>query len=162
MSVNSIAVLCLVLGVSSALVAGVFLSFSDFVMSGLAQTDGVGGIDAMQQINKTVFGSVFLTTFLLMVPATVSFAVYAWLNVDGVTQIFIIAAAAIYLPAVFLVTVVGNVPMNEQLASLSSGSLEAETYWSTYVRVWTWWNHARTIGATATATCLLFAAVSLP
>jgi uncharacterized membrane protein len=57
-----------------ALVAGVFLAFSDFIMRSLALTGGVGGVEAMQVINREVFRWVFMTLFLGMAAGSVALA----------------------------------------------------------------------------------------
>ena len=49
-----------------ALVGGVFLAFSDFIMRSLSLTGGLGGVEAMQVINREVFRWVFMTLFLGM------------------------------------------------------------------------------------------------
>jgi len=152
---------CLALGLASALVGGVFQSFSDFVMRGLRQAAPAGGMESMQQLNRTVFRSVFLATFLALVPATVGFAGYAWLYLSGPGQVLIVVAAAVYLVAVFGATVVGNVPLNERLDGLLATSAEGQAYWATYGRVWSGWNQVRTVGSLATAVCFLLAAVSI-
>ncbi len=152
---------CVALGLSTALVAGVFLAFSDFVMRGLVSAEPAGGIESMQQLNRTVFRSVFLTTFLALVPATLAMAGYAWFQLSGPAQTLIIAGAVIYLLAVFVVTVVGNVPMNQRLDVMTHTSAEARRYWVVYGRVWTRWNHVRTVGSALAAACFLWAAVSL-
>lgn len=161
MSPDLIAYICLFLGLSTALLGGVFQSFSDFVMRGLLRAAPAGGIDAMQQLNRTVFRSVFLTTFLALIPISIGFAIYAWFALDGAAMRFIIAAAAIYVPFVFIVTAAGNVPMNETLDKMDPASSEAAAYWSIYGRIWTRWNTVRTIGSIATAGCYLFAAMQL-
>ena len=152
---------CLILGLSSALVAGVFQAFSDFVMRGLVLAETAGGIDSMQHINETVLRSLFLVGFLALVPATLALAVYAHLELGGSGRTLIVAAAVLYLVTVFTVTVAGNVPMNRRLAAMAHSSAEAEAYWSFYSRVWTWCNHVRWIGSAGTAACLLLAAVYL-
>ena len=38
-----------------ALLGGVFLAFSDFIMRSLAHTSGMGGVEVMQVINREVF-----------------------------------------------------------------------------------------------------------
>lgn len=48
---------CLGLGLGAALVGGVFQSFSDFVMRGLMLAEPAGGMESMQQLNRTVFRS---------------------------------------------------------------------------------------------------------
>ena len=47
-----------------ALVAGAFLAFSDVIMRSLSLTGGVGGVEAMQVINREVFRRVFMALFL--------------------------------------------------------------------------------------------------
>ncbi|TPV93870.1 MAG: DUF1772 domain-containing protein [Myxococcales bacterium FL481] len=153
--------LCLATGLASALVGGVFQSFSDFVMRGLLLAEPAGGMASMQALNRTVFRSAFLATFIALVPATIALGIHAKLNLHGSPQVLLIAAAIVYVLLVFLVTAAGNVPMNERLDDLSPASSEGLTYWVTYGRVWTWWNHVRTLGSIATAVCLLLASVQL-
>ncbi|NQY96116.1 MAG: DUF1772 domain-containing protein [Henriciella sp.] len=161
MSFEILPYLCLFLGLITALLAGVFQSFSDFVMQGLLRAAPAGGIDSMQQLNRTVFRSVFITIFMALVPISLAFAVYAWFSLDGPSSRLIIAAAVIYLPFVFIVTAAGNVPMNEKLDKMDHSSDEAADYWKVYGRIWTRWNTIRTFGSIATAACYLLAAISL-
>lgn len=151
---------CLCFGFAAALMAGVFLSFSDFVMAGLIRSKPASGIESMQQLNRTVFRSVFLTTFLLLVPLTVGFALYVASGAAGAGRTYVIAAAVTYFLFVFGVTVVGNVPMNNRLDEMQPDSNEAASYWKTYADVWTRWNHVRTLGATVTAVLFLCAATA--
>ena len=161
MSPDLIAFICLFLGLATALLAGVFQSFSDFVMRGLLRAAPAGGIESMQQLNRTVFRSVFLTTFLALVPVSIALAIYAWFALNGPAMGLIIAAAVIYFHFVFIVTAAGNVPMNEKLDKMDPASAEAAAYWSIYGRVWTRWNTLRTFGSIATAGCYLLAAMQL-
>ena len=55
-----------------ALVGGVFLAFSDFIMRSLAHTSGIGGVDAMQVINREVFRWVFMALFIGMAPVSLA------------------------------------------------------------------------------------------
>jgi len=154
---NWIVYVCLCFGFLSALVAGVFQSFSDFVMAGLARARPGGGIESMQQINRTVFRSFFLTSFLSLVPLTMAFGTYAGMRLDGYGRALVIAASSVYLTSVFLVTILGNVPMNKRLDRMDPESVEAAVYWQTYRRVWTRFNHVRTVGSAATAALFLLA-----
>ncbi|MEL7538922.1 MAG: anthrone oxygenase family protein [Pseudomonadota bacterium] len=158
MTLPVLSFVCLFAGIACVLVAGVFLAFSDFIMRGLAQAEPVAGIDAMQQINRTVLRSVFLFLFFALAPITAAIAGYAWFRVDSDAQPLMIGAAAIYLVTVVAVTVVGNVPMNERLAAMPKAGDSAATYWPRYCQVWTWLNHVRTLGSTSAAICLLLAA----
>ena len=139
-----------------ALVAGVFLAFSDFIMRSLAITGGSGGVEAMQAINREVFRWIFMTLFLGMAAGSIAIAVYAWVSIQGTAGTLIILAALIYLIGCFGVTVVFNVPMNEALAGMEAASDAARAFWlQSYVPRWTFWNSIRTAAAAISAALLL-------
>jgi len=146
---------------SSALVAGVFQAFSDFVMKGLIAAEPAGGIQSMQKINQTVYRSVFLMLLLGLAPVTLGLAACAYYYLSGISQTLIVSGAAFYVLGVFLVTLLGNVPMNKHLDGMSHTGLETVRYWRTYGRVWTKLNHLRTFGSVATAICFFLAAIAL-
>ena len=49
MTTNLFVYACLAIGLTTALVGGVFQAFSDFVIAGLVRAAPAGGIDSMQQ-----------------------------------------------------------------------------------------------------------------
>ena len=161
MAIDTLNACLCALALVSALVGGVFQSFSDFVMRGLGRAEGDAGMLAMQQINVTVMRSLFLTSFFLLVPGL---AAAAWAASAQGSAIFhwVLGAGIVYVVGVVLVTVLGNVPMNNRLDQLiSEGEREkAAEYWQLYLVRWTRWNHIRTAGCAATAALLLVAAVS--
>jgi uncharacterized membrane protein len=161
MTSNLIVYASLLVGFSSALVAGVFQSFSDFVMKALVAAQPASGIEPMQMINRTVFRSVFLLLFLGLAPVTLAFAAYAFFKLSGAAQIWIISGTLIYLISVFLVTLFGNVPMNKRLDRMEQAKPEAASYWKIYGQVWTGWNHLRTFGSATTSICFLLASIAL-
>ncbi|MEM7704749.1 MAG: anthrone oxygenase family protein [Pseudomonadota bacterium] len=146
------------MGFVSALVAGVFLSFSDFIMRGLGQAEGGAGADAMRQINRTVLRSVFLTSFLSLVPLSVAFGWYSATHGAGLGRYYAVTACVIYVATVFLTTIAANVPMNQRLDGMEPQDLSAQTYWHHYRKVWTRWNHLRTVGAILSSALFLLAA----
>ncbi|MEO1224365.1 MAG: anthrone oxygenase family protein [Pseudomonadota bacterium] len=152
---------CFMAAIASGLVAGVFLTFSDFVMRSLIAAHPEGGIEAMQNINRTVYRSVFLALFMAMAPVSVALAIYASLAVTGAAATWIITGAAIYVISVFLITIVCNVPMNRRLDRMDHAARETIDYWRIYGSVWTRWNHVRTIGSLATSVCFVAASIAL-
>ena len=140
-----------------ALVAGVFLAFSDFIMRALALTGGAGGVEAMQVINREVFRWVFMALFLGMAAASVVIAGYAWIGLSGSAGTLIGLAAVVYLVGCFGVTVAFNVPMNQALAGMAPSAGATRDYWlRSYVPRWTFWNSVRTGAAALSAALLLF------
>lgn len=152
---------CLFLALWSALVGGVFKAFSEFIMAGLLRADPAAGIESMQWINRTVLRTEFVTALISIAVFSVLFAVYAAFVFEGPGMVVIVMAAVIYVPSVFLMTLFGNVPMNNKLATLDHRSGEAAVYWTRYGKQWTRLNHVRTLGSIFTAGLYLIAAITL-
>ncbi|MEO1238249.1 MAG: anthrone oxygenase family protein [Pseudomonadota bacterium] len=143
--------------IAYALVGGVFLAFSDFIMRSLALTGGHGGVEAMQVINREVFRWVFMALFLGMAAVSLVVAGYGAFAVTGPAGTLIMMAGLVYLVGTFGVTVFFNVPMNEALAGMEISSGATRDYWlQTYVPRWTFWNTVRTFASAASAALLLF------
>ena len=140
-----------------ALVGGVFLAFSDFVMRSLALTGGHGGVEAMQVINREVFRWVFMSLFLGMAAISLFVAGCGIFGLSGPAGTLIMMAGLVYLIGCFGVTVFFNVPMNEALAGMEMSSGTTRDYWlQTYVPRWTFWNSVRTVACAVSAALLLF------
>lgn len=131
----------------SAIIGGVFFAFSTFVMPALAKVVPASGIAAMQSINVVILRSAFMPIFIGMVLLSLALVFGAIRDWQGVRSVWVLAGAALYLIAVFLETIVFNVPLNDKLAALDPNSAEAAAFWPDYVRQWTNWNHVRTVGS---------------
>jgi len=140
-----------------ALVGGVFLAFSDFIMRSLSLTGGIGGVEAMQAINREVFRWVFMALFLGMAAVSLVIAGYGATNLAHPSGALILLAGLVYLIGCFAVTVFFNVPMNEALARMDLSQDATRAYWSgTYLPRWTFWNTVRTVACGVSAALLLF------
>ncbi|GAB5390244.1 MAG: DUF1772 domain-containing protein [Alphaproteobacteria bacterium] len=153
--------LCLFLALWSAIVGGVFSAFSEFIMAALRRSSPAVGIEAMQQINRTVLRTQFVAGIIVIAPASVLLAIYAVIALEGSAIMALMLAPAVYLPTVFLMTIFGNVPMNNKLDRLDAHTEEAATYWSEYNYRWTRLNHLRSIGSIVTAVIYLAASMLL-
>jgi len=140
-----------------ALVGGVFLAFSDFIMRSLSLTGGVGGVEAMQVINREVFRWVFMALFLGMAAVSLVIAVYGGIFVGVGPGTFMMMAGLVYFIGCFGVTICFNVPMNEALAGMDLSSEATRAYWiGTYLPRWTFWNTVRTLACGVSSALLLF------
>lgn len=140
-----------------ALVGGVFLAFSDFIMRALAQTSGGGGVDAMQVINREVFRWVFMAMFIGMAPVSLLIAGYGVIFVGNGPGTLMMIAGLMYVVGCFGVTVCFNVPMNEALAGMDVSDPATQDYWTnSYLPRWTFWNTVRTFASAGSAALLLF------
>jgi uncharacterized membrane protein len=145
--VDLLEILTLVCALGCGLNAGVFFAFSTFVMAGLARLAPGEGIKAMQAINVTavtpVFMSLLFGTGLLCAIALV-LALLGW---DEPGSPLIAVGSAIYLAGSIVVTMLGNVPLNNALARVTQADASGTATWEAYVRDWTRWNHVRTIAS---------------
>ena len=67
---------------------------------------------------------------------------------------WLLAGSALYLAGTVLVTMAGNVPLNDALAAVDPDSPEGQREWARYLSAWTTWNSVRA-AATIAATALL-------
>ncbi len=146
-------------GLLMALVAGVFLAFSDFVMRSLGAASHHAGIEAMQLINRKVYSSIFLVWLLGLAPASAILVAYAWAYVGGPAQMWFVAGGVLYFGGTFMVTILGNVPMNKRLDRMAIDGEPAQAYWAHYAKVWTRWNHLRTAASALGAACFLIGCI---
>ena len=126
-----------------ALIAGVFLSFSDFIMRGLAQAAGTEGPAAMVGINRTVYHSIFMVLFIGLLAVSVALALLAFWQVDGIALSLVLAGSLSYSLGVFAVTGLGNVLMNNRLDAMSGSMEQTAIYWLDFVQLWTRLNNIR-------------------
>jgi uncharacterized membrane protein len=136
--------------IGSGLVGGIFYAFSSFVMSALGRIPPAQAVTAMNSINVTVITPSFLIAFagtgVLSLVAGVG-SLFIW-NQPGAK--LALMGSAVYLIACFGTTMVFNVPLNNQLASIAD-PVAASTFWPQYLKEWTAWNHVRTIAAVLSA-----------
>lgn len=152
-AIASVAAMAALLG--SAIVAGVFFAFSSFVMKALARLPAAEGIAAMQSINVVVLNRSFLGAFVgtaVVSLVVAGLAIARWGNPEAP---WFLAGALAYIGGTFLVTGLGNVPLNDRLAAVSAADPAALPLWEHYLERWTHLNTLRTIAAAAAV--LLFA-----
>jgi uncharacterized membrane protein len=144
-----------VAAVGCALVAGLMFAFSTSVMPTLRPRPATEGIAVMQAINSTIlnplFGLVFggTTVLCLVLAGTAPFTTdesHAALRGVG---------SALYVVGVFVETMLVNVPMNNALDAVDPAGDDGASYWRTYLRRWTTWNHVRALAGTAASAMLV-------
>jgi len=147
--------------IASALVAGVFLAFSELVMRSLHKAERPAGIEAMQIINREVFKTLFMVLLIGMAFVSVALIWLGWTFWQGTPSYWIIAGGVIYLLVTFVVTLAGNVPLNVKLDGLAHTDPKTATYWShSFYKHWIIFNHIRTLGAAVASCCFLLACLT--
>jgi uncharacterized membrane protein len=138
-------------------IGGVFFAFSTFVMKALNALPPPQGIAAMKSINVVVLNPLFLGVFLGTAVGCVALVISSLLGWEKPGAALVLAGGVLYLVGTLLVTIACNVPRNDALAALDPIGAESSQFWTNYIRVWTAWNHVRTIAAIAASGLMMIA-----
>ncbi|SMF48199.1 Uncharacterized membrane protein [Tistlia consotensis] len=149
--------LALVAALGSGLVAGIFFAFSSFVMGALGRLPAPQGIAAMQSINLAVLNPWFFGAFFGTAAACLALGIVALLDLKAPGALWLLAGGLLYLAGSIVVTMAGNVPLNQQLAGLDPTSPEAAALWQRFQPAWSLWNHVRTAASLAAAAAFTLA-----
>jgi uncharacterized membrane protein len=139
----------------SGLMAGLFFVFSAFMMTALARLGAPQGIAAMQSVNITIINPVFMTVFMGTAALSLITAAAALLNWSAQGSAWLLAGSLLYLFGIIVVTMVFNVPLNNQLAAVDPAGGEGGAMWARYLDVWVKWNHVRSIAGLGALACLI-------
>jgi uncharacterized membrane protein len=145
--------------IGCGLVAGLYFTFSAFVMTALGRLDQAAGVSAMNAINVDIVRSLFMPLFLGTTLASAALAVTALFRSGQPGSLAMLAGGLLYVVGMFVVTMVCNVPLNNALAAADPAAAGTAPLWARYLKDWTMWNHVRTIASTA-ATALFIAAIA--
>ena len=143
--------------IAVGLMAGVYFTFSSFVMRSLDTIEKPLGMIAMQEINRVILRSVFLPIFFASSAVCAALAVVAIVGGPSTGSTAMLAGSAIYVAGMFVVTVVRNVPLNNALEATAARGPDGEAMWRRYMQRWTVWNHVRTLSCMASLAMLVLA-----
>lgn len=147
----SIALLFLTLATfAAALSAGLFYAYHWTAMPGLNAADPMTAINALKSINVVITNPIFLFSFL----GTLVFGAIAallYLRAFGTAPALLVwAGVVVYALGVFAVTIVFNVPLNNELAAATPTPATAAAIWRAFYDPWMTWNLVRTIASIVT------------
>lgn len=151
--------LLLIAGTLTALVAGLFFGFSVAVNGGLHRLKNSEYVAAMQSINQVIQNPVFLLSFfgpVLFLP----WSTFVHKDTTPTRFFLLLGASLLYIIGTFVLTIVGNVPLNRKLErfKLDGASDEEIAYARTgFEQPWNRRHTVRTAASIA-ATILIFAA----
>ena len=119
---------------SMVIMVGLYFAFSNTIMPSLKQFES--GAYVMAEINKVILNPVFMAVFVLSGIGSLYLIIVA----DGLPAI----SGAIFLIGTTLVTMIKNVPLNNQLRDAGKERVQV---WQHYLDKWVFWNHVRTVSA---------------
>ncbi|MET9822420.1 MULTISPECIES: anthrone oxygenase family protein [Streptomyces] len=132
--------------VAAGLMAGTFYVFACAVMPALARSDDRVYVAVMRDVNEVIENPVFLLGFM---GALVLAGLAGWQSRRVPGRWWVLAGATAYALA-FLVTVAGNVPLNDALARPGDPAALRERFEDPWVA----WNTVRAVLSTVATGCL--------
>ncbi len=139
----------------TGIMAGIYFAFSVFIMKSLAELPAIHAAQTMNKINTVIIKSLFLPMFIGTTVTHAGLLVWSLINWQGEPSLWVVIAAITLVLGMFVVTVIGNVPLNNQLQqSVDTDSKLVET-WQLYLKQWTRFNHLRTISCISAFFCLI-------
>ena len=153
--------LTLTAAIGSGVMAGVFFTFSVFVMQALEQIPVAHAVSVMQSINTTIVRSLFIVVFFGTAACSLALLVTAYSHWGTSHAIYLGIGSILYLVGVMLVTMIFNVPLNNALADLDIANNLSDSAWLDYSTPWNVWNHVRTIAAVAASAAFTLGLVEM-
>ncbi len=106
--------------------AGIFFTWTNAVTPGIGQLNDLGYLRALQSMNRVILNSAFYIVFicpLFMLPMA---TILNYNSVSSLVFTLLLIASIIYLSGVFMITILGNIPLNYVLdkTDLDNFSLE--------------------------------------
>ncbi|MFL4475223.1 DUF1772 domain-containing protein [Paeniglutamicibacter sp. MACA_103] len=141
--------------VCAGVAGGVYFAFSAIVTPALRALPADQAVEAMQRINTSALRLPFMAVFFGGAAASAA-VVVAELASDGASPGAAnrMAGAALALAA-FGITIVRNVPLNNELARIAPDAGDAAARWSAFDRGWSRANHVRAAASIAATVVLL-------
>ena len=132
---------------TTGLIAGVFYAYAVSVNLGLAAQPDSSYVATMQAINERIVNPMFFASFFGAVLFLLA-ALAVHLPKPRSSRFWLIAlASALYVGGGFLLTVVVNVPLNEELARVAADASAGELARARagYEGPWNFWNGVRAV-----------------
>lgn len=147
---------------TTGLIGGFFYAYLCSVTRGLALLPDVQYVEAMQAINATVRNGVFAFSFFGAVAFLVLALVVHLPRLRSWRFALILLACVLYIGGGFLLTLGVNVPMNEELATVSTNSSPEVVARArvAYEDPWNFWNGVRTVCSSLAFLALIAACFS--
>jgi uncharacterized membrane protein len=147
--------------IGSALISGIFFAFSNFIMKAFSRLPSSEGMAAMKSINVVVLNPLFLGLFMGTAITSLIIVVIALMKWGTPSALYFLIGALLYIFGTFLVTGMGNVPLNNRLASIVVTDPAANDTWNHYLERWTHLNTIRTFSALLACATLIIGAMKL-
>jgi len=138
----------------TGILAGVFFTWTNAITPGIGRLNDVSYLKAFQHMNRTILNPLFYIVF--MGPLLLSLAAtYVHKAYPAYILWMLIVATVIYFLGVFMVTILGNIPLNDMLDKTNLADISLEDARSLRDKFETKWNNLHLIRTISSTTSFL-------
>ena len=144
---------------STGIMAGTFFTWTNAVTPGIGKLNDMTYLSSLQSMNRVILNPIFYLFFMLpvLVLPLASYLHYKSIPTGLFQSLLVISI--LYIVGVFLVTAMGNVPLNEILAKTDLSTLSQEQAQQLRLQIeqpWNTYNLIRTICCSSSFFLLIF------
>jgi len=146
-------------GITTALMAGLFFSYSVSVSWGLGKLADREYLQAMQSINREILNPIFFACFFGAL-VTLPIATFQQYHHNQTAFLLLLMASLFYIIGVFVITSAFNVPLNDKLDLLDltkTSDVSIKQMRDSFERPWNNWNTIRTFSSVISTTLVIIA-----
>ena len=155
---NSIALIITTL--FSGLIAGLFYAWSISVTPGIGRINDESYLSAFQSMNRAIINPLFIIAFMGLV-VLLAYTAYSFYGTPQTTRFRLtLSAAILYIGGVMVITIAGNVPLNNNLEALKIDTMSADqmaAFRNGFENKWNTFNTIRTVSSSASFLLLILA-----
>ena len=128
--------------------SGIFFTWTNAVKPGIGKLDNITYLNAFKSMNKVILNPLFFIVFILPI---LTIPISTYLSFDSTKNYvfeLLLISSIIYFMGVFLVTVLGNIPLNELLDRTDLNKLsqkELDTFRKKIENKWNKFNLVRVL-----------------
>lgn len=145
----------------TGLTAGLCFTWGNAVTPGIGRLDNLGFLHAFQQMNRAIINPIFIVVF--MGPLITHIAnIFLFKSATPTVFWLILSASILYIVGLVLVTIFGNVPLNEMIDKvdlLSASPEELATLRDNFEVQWNRFHNIRTVTTSLSFALLILSIV---
>jgi len=138
----------------TGLLAGVFFTWTNAITPGIGRLNDVNYLKAFQHMNRTILNPLFYIVFMGPLLLSVA-ATYFYKANPAYILWMLIVATVIYFLGVIVVTILGNIPLNNMLDKTNLADISLEDAKSLRDKFETKWNKLHLIRTISSTTSFL-------
>ena len=141
----------------TGLTAGLCFTWTNAVTTGIGRLDDLGYLSSFQEMNRAIINPIFIVVFFGPFFGHILTVYLKYQNNEAVVWLYIVAAA-LFILGVVLVTLIGNVPLNEILDKTDLAAASAEELRALrqkFETPWRQWHLVRTLSSILSFALLL-------